>query len=283
MLDPAPFGPPWQPINPIADVMAIPTNTQVGLKFTALSLDEGICAWSPVRRRKWPGVDESGFWKVRMIANSRRLGNLAWTGIINLLSLGCCSTPETGPRSLFDGQSLAGWRRADFIGGVEPQVQQGSLILPAGDTLSGAVWTRDLPVGDYEITLEAMRVEGHDIFCGLTFPVADSHVSLVLGGWGGSLCGISSLDGMDASENETMSTMNFENGKWYTVRVRVSDGLIEAWVGDEGGEKLILDVETEGRRLDTRYEMRHAKPLGLATWRTRAAIRNINWRSVPPG
>jgi len=215
-----------------------------------------------------------------MIANSRRVGSLARAGMACALLAGCASGPHPGPRSLFDGKTLEGWRRADFIGGVEPNVEDGKLILPSGDTLSGAVWEGELPSGDYEIALEAMRVEGSDIFCGLTFPVAGSHASLVLGGWGGSLCGISSLDGLDASENETMSRIDFENGKWYRVRLRVAGGLIEAWVGDESTEQQIVDVETEGRRIDTRFEMRHAKPLGLATWRTRAAIRNLGWRPV---
>ena len=66
-----------------------------------------------------------------------------------------------------------------------------------------------------------MRVEGSDFFVGLTFPVRDSHASLIVGGWAGSVVGISSIDGRDASENETTEVMKFKNGQWYKFRLRV--------------------------------------------------------------
>ena len=37
---------------------------------------------------------------------------------------------------------------------------------------------------DYELRLEAKRVEGGDFFCGLTFPVGKEYCTLILGGWG---------------------------------------------------------------------------------------------------
>lgn len=44
-----------------------------------------------------------------------------------------------------------------------------------------------------------------EFFCGLTVPVRTGTecVSLIVGGWGGSLVGISSIDGLDASETST--------------------------------------------------------------------------------
>ncbi len=64
------------------------------------------------------------------------------------------------------------------------------------------------------------------------FPVKKSHCSLVLGGWGGSLTGLSSLDGFDASENETTNVMDFKEGQWYKIRLRVTEKKIEAWIDD---------------------------------------------------
>jgi hypothetical protein len=130
---------------------------------------------------------------------------------------------------------------------------------------------------DYEITLEAMRVQGTDIFCVLTFPVAERPCSLVLGGWGGSVCGLSNIDYYDASENETTSAVDFENGRWYRVRLRVGPYRIQAWLDG----KVLVDVDTEGRHVDIRPEVHLSRPLGLATWLTTGAVRDVRLRKLP--
>ena len=76
-----------------------------------------------------------------------------------------------------------------------------------------------LPKTNFEISLDAKRVQGHDFFCGLTFPVGDSFASLIVGGWGGAVCGISSIDGNDASSNDTTTRRKFDNDKWYHIRL----------------------------------------------------------------
>jgi hypothetical protein len=144
--------------------------------------------------------------------------------------------------------------------------------------MSGVTRTREVPKLDYEVRLEAMRVQGSDIFCGVTFPVKDAFCSLIVGGWGGSLIGISSFDGMDASENETTTSMEFENGRWYAIRLRVTAGRLQAWVGD----KRVVDARPGERRIAVRGEMENSKPFGLATWHTKAALKDIRLRLLSP-
>jgi hypothetical protein len=127
-----------------------------------------------------------------------------------------------GWQALSDGQTLAGWRVTEFAGHGEVQCQSGAIILNMGDPFTGINFTNPFPKMNYEIAFDAMRLMGSDFFCGLTVPVGDSFCSLIIGGWGGSLVGISSFDGMDASENETTKFVNFEKGRWYRIRLRVT-------------------------------------------------------------
>src|SRR5215467_3675876 len=110
-------------------------------------------------------------------------------------------------KSLFDGKTLTGWRLTEFVGRAEVQCESGLLVLNMGDPFTGINWTNEIPKINYEVAFDAMRVSGSDFFCGLTVPVRDSFCSLIVGGWGGSLLGISSLDGGDASENETTKSV----------------------------------------------------------------------------
>ena len=102
-----------------------------------------------------------------------------------------------------------------------------------GNPFTGVNWTNDFPKMNYEVAFDAMRVMGSDFFCGLTVPVGESFCSLIVGGWGGTLVGISSLDGMDASENETTKFVSFETGRWYRIRLRVTEKKLQAWIDQE--------------------------------------------------
>ena len=182
-----------------------------------------------------------------------------------------------GWRALFDGHSLAGWRNIEFGGQGRVAVWKGLLLLPAGTPFTGVNWTNDAPKVNYEISLEAMRVSGSDFFCGLTVPVRDSFCSLIVGGWGGTLVGISCLDGADASENETTQFVSFESGRWYRIRLRVTETKIEAWVE----QKKVVNVTTTGRKLSLRFgDIELSKPLGITSWDTGAALREIQIRTV---
>jgi hypothetical protein len=194
------------------------------------------------------------------------------------------STPPEGEgwQRLFDGRTLTGWRETAFAGRGELLCTNGLIVLQMGDPLTGINWTNDFPKMDYEVALDAIRVSGSDFFCGLTVPISNSFCSLIVGGWGGSLIGISSLDGMDASENETTKFKNLEQDRWYRVRLRVTEGRIEGWLDEEK----LIDVVTTERRISLRPgDIEYSKPFGLASFQTTAAFRNIQMRriSTPAG
>lgn len=185
----------------------------------------------------------------------------------------------TSETSLFDGKSLGNWKITDFGGQGEVYIKDGAIYMEMGNDMTGINWTGPLIRMNYEITLEAMRFKGSDFFCGLTFPVDDKCCSLVLGGWGGELCGLSNIDYYDAANNETTTMRSFENNKWYRVRLRVTPGKIEAWLDDE----VLVNIVVKGRHIDVRAEMDLSQPLGIATWQTGGAARNIVVKPVTGG
>ena len=220
----------------------------------------------------------------RVIAGiARPRAVLVWSACI-LGAMGLCSCgparggrraaplePPRHWRPLFDGKSLTGWRNSQFGGDGEIRVKDGAIHMEMGLPATGVTYTGKVPRDNYEITLEAIRVDGSDFFCGLTFPVGDDHMSLILGGWGGSLVGLSCIDEKDASENKTERTIHFDDGRWYGVRLRVTAGKIRVWLDG----KQIIDVSRPGHRISIRSEVEPSLPLGIATWNTHGAARNI--------
>lgn len=200
------------------------------------------------------------------------------------LAAGLCLPPahaQTGTgadwQPLFDGTTLANWQPTKFIREGKTRVEHGQILLEAGNPLTGITWTGPaLPRTNYELALQAMRVSGSDFFAGITFPVGDSHCSLILGGWGGSTVGLSSINGMDASENDTSQSIEFEPKRWYDVRIRVTPARIEAWLDG----RQIIDQDLKGRTVDTRIEVEPSHPLGVASYRTTAALRDIRLRRL---
>lgn len=178
--------------------------------------------------------------------------------------------------SLFDGKSLGDWRPSEFATQGTVEVKDGQIEIGFGDGCSGITWKGKFPKTNYEIRLEAKRVDGVDFFCGLTFPVGDDPCSFICGGWGGAVCGLSSIDGEDASSNDTTKVKDFEKDKWYKVRVRVTPRKILAWIDDDQ----MVDQSLADRKISIRSEVEASKPLGIATWKTTGAIRNIEWREL---
>ncbi len=186
---------------------------------------------------------------------------------------------DDGWKSLFDGESLGGWKSTSFGGEGAIEVSDGSIMIGRGADMSGITWTKDVPKQNYEIELEAQRVDGNDFFCGLTFPVGDDPCSFIVGGWGGGVMGLSSIDGQDAAHNDTTSYREFKTGRWYTVRVRVTPERISCWLDDEQ----VVDQKLTNRIVSIRNEVFPSKPLGIATYSTVARVKNIRWRAVGEG
>ena len=182
------------------------------------------------------------------------------------------ATSEWTP--LFDGQSLKGWKETPFRGRGEVLVKDGTILIGKGH-LTGITWTGEFPKSGYEIRFEAARLEGNDFFAGITFPVKDSFCSWINGGWGGSVVGLSSLDGDDASENDTSTARDFVKGRWYAFRLAVTEGRIRGWIDGT----LVIDADITGRKVGLRAgETELCTPLGFASYSTAAGLRKVEFR-----
>ncbi len=193
-----------------------------------------------------------------------------------ILWVASSAQPKIGEwQSLFDGKSLQGWRETPFTGRGQVRVENGSIVLGAGAPLTGVTWSGAFPRSDYEVRLEGVRLKGSDFFASMTFPVGDSYCTWVTGGWGGDIVGLSSLDGWDASDNETRSYFEFELGRWYALRLQVTADRIMAWIDD----RQIINVEIGGRSVGLRYgEIRLSAPFGFASYATAGGLRKIEVR-----
>jgi len=225
--------------------------------------------------------------------------SLTCSGLILLLSVSVFSgdshaesekpatKPETEKKSakpfrsdivIFDGKTLTGWKPTNFGGEAEVSVKDGAILLPVGNDMTGITWKDAslIPKTGYILELEAQRVDGSDFFCGLTFPVGKDPCSLILGGWGGGVCGLSSINGFDASENETTVYREFKNKKWYRVKLQVCNDRIQVWLDKEN----IVDQPRKDRMFSIRLECELSRPLGFATWRTTGALRKLKLRKM---
>jgi hypothetical protein len=202
-------------------------------------------------------------------------------GALLILAVSLAAAQEAAPewRPLFDGKTLAGWRASDFFGAGKVTVENGAIVLGTGAltgvTLAGAP---PFPAAGYEVRLEAARIKGSDFFAGITFPVRDSFCTWINGGWGGEVVGLSSLDGADASMNETTFSRKFDAGRWYAFRLRVTSDKISAWIDEEP----VIDVVIGKKWIALRPgEIEHSAPFGIASYSTVAHIRKIEWRILP--
>jgi hypothetical protein len=59
----------------------------------------------------------------------------------------------------------------------------------------------------------------------------------------------------------------------------VSDAAIEAWIDDEQ----LINQPRKGHKFGIRSEVELCRPLGICTWVTKGAVRNIKVRSLEAG
>lgn len=186
---------------------------------------------------------------------------------------------KDGWLNLLDKKALANWKvldKYDFASHGKVKVSEQSILLEQGYPATGVRWSGDFPKVDYEVSLEARRVYGGDFFCGLTFPVKDKTLTLVCGGWGGQVTGLSCIDGESAIENDTCTFHEYQENLWYRIRLRVTADRIDAWLEEEQ----IVDLPLDARELSLRWEMEPAEPFGVCTWNTSGELRKFRYRPL---
>jgi hypothetical protein len=182
---------------------------------------------------------------------------------------------------LFDGKTLGKWKvmtEDAFEDAGDVRVEDGEIVLGKGDPFTGVRWTGEFPKEGFEVRVSAKRRSDEDIFCGLTVPVGDAHVTLVLGGWGNSIAGLSNVDHRNASDNQTTHGMSFNNDRWYDVRLRVTQRRVVAWVDGEE----IVSQKRKDRTFTVYFELEPIRPVGFFSWQTTAALADIQMKRLWP-
>ena len=180
---------------------------------------------------------------------------------------------------IFDGKTLKNWttvKKFDFEQHGKIEVRNGSIHLEEGRPATGIAVKTKIPKSNYEISFRARRVKGSDFFCGLTFPIKKEFCTLILGGWGGQIVGLSNIDSFNAAENNTTQVIDFKNGQWYKVRLRVTDEFIRVWIDGEQ----IIEVEANHHKFTIYWEQEPVRPLGIVTWYTHGELKDLKLHKV---
>ena len=172
---------------------------------------------------------------------------------------------------IFNGRTLEGWEITNFGPQGPVYVSGENVILGMGEGCTGITYKNRFPEINYQVTLEAKKVAGNDFFCGMTFPVGKDPCTLIVGGWGGTTVGLSSINGKDASENETTTLQKFEKDRWYKICLIVKRDTIKALIDDV----VVVNFAIGNKKLSIRPEVELSRPFGLTSWNTTAALRNI--------
>jgi hypothetical protein len=196
--------------------------------------------------------------------------------IVFTISMFLSGISEQDEMILFNGVSLDNWEEIDFEGHGAISIADSAIIIGSGKEITGVRWKGDFPKTNYEVNLLAKRVQGSDFFCGMTFPVKESFLTLILGGWGGSMVGLSCIDGYDAANNQTGQLFHFASGWFYYIHLKVTDKKIEAWVENEK----IVDFTINSSDLSLRWEVESSVPFGITTYKTTGAIKNIRVKMI---
>ena len=186
----------------------------------------------------------------------------------------------TGKPVLFDGKTLDGWKKTDFFHAGEVKVEDGRIVLAAGELDDRHHHHAPGPAHDglrADLRGDAARA-GTTSSPRRPSPWASRTSRWSTAAGAATSTGLSSLDGMDASENETTRSIKYEDRTWYRFRVRVTGEVIRCWVGD----KEVIAVNHKEKHVGTRVETGANEPLGFATWKTAGALRNIEVRALTP-
>ncbi len=187
--------------------------------------------------------------------------------------------------SLFDGKTLDGWSVVKRFGGValvngggaggEVYVKDGQLVLEPGRPTAGIAWTRAFPETDYEVELEAMRLEGDADPASFTFPAGQEHCTFH-GACYLQFVGLSLVDGRQCHENGTGRVIRYENGRWYRIRLQVTAARVRAWID----ETPVVDFARAGHALTPHVP--EVRPFGIWNWDAKSAVRSIRVRRLKP-
>lgn len=204
--------------------------------------------------------------------------------ILAVSLLGACKAPDprvTGDLAgipteswvyMLDKEAHARWKpEGDFVEGGKPEFEDTVVTLTTGEPFSGAKWLGTFPKTDYEVRLEAKRTKGEDIMCGLLFPVGKDLLSFVMGGWGNTVIGCSSIDELNASENDTYYNMPLKNNIWYEVKLRITPKKIQAWIG----KTQVINFEIDDHKISPYPGLEEYAPFGVFTWDSSSEIRNL--------
>lgn len=179
---------------------------------------------------------------------------------------------------LFNGKDLTGWKVPVYGGDGEITVEDGILTMGMGAMVTGITLDRAFPwTTNYEIEVVAERTMGFDFYAAITFPIGkDGFATFINGGWGGGVFGFSSINGYDASENETMTLLQTKNNQWNTFRVRVFDDRIEGWRDD----KKVVETPRADNKFTTRFEVEYSQPMGVTNYCSETKIKSIRCREI---
>lgn len=200
--------------------------------------------------------------------------------LLPALLLGCQAAPATveGPpwHDLLADEAATSWESIPFGLHGPSSIEAGRMTLGMGGPLTGMRWSGAALPREYELELTCRKTMGTDFLCGLTFPIGESAATVILGGWGGALTGLSSIDGLDASENFTCSYRRYPPDTDFQLRVRVTTQHVRAWLDGE----LLFTVDTTRHRLSVRDEMEACTPLGIASYSTASEVSRMRWRGT---
>ncbi|MBM4039871.1 MAG: DUF1080 domain-containing protein [Planctomycetes bacterium] len=181
--------------------------------------------------------------------------------------------------TLFDGKSLKGWK---VVGpALEPAaVKEGQLVLGQEGTSGGVVRQGEFPRLNYEVSLEAMKIAGNVDFCMIVFPIGDQEAVWKFGGGAtGNHVALHWVNGGVIPGDEAARVTDITAGRWYKLRIRVTDERVEGWMDEEkkfdlarGATKFTLEDMYAGMR-----------PFGIGTWYTQGAVRNLRLRRLAGG